>query len=67
MMLTVFRRIAKEEGFDQDLQDVRDRVDQIESLHRTAELTVKKDDADLGGFCELGVGAWGPKVGADLY
>ncbi|SCZ91276.1 BZ3500_MvSof-1268-A1-R1_Chr1-2g01302 [Microbotryum saponariae] len=58
MMLTVFRRIAKEEGFDQDLQDVRDRVDQIESLHRTAELTVKKDDADLGGFLRLRVGEY---------
>ncbi|SCV67918.1 BQ2448_39 [Microbotryum intermedium] len=58
MMLTVFRRIAKEEGFEKDLQDVRDRVDQIESLHRTAELTVKKDEADLGGFLRLRVGEY---------
>lgn len=34
------------------LDNVRDRVDEIESLHRTAELTVKKAN-DLGGALRL--------------
>lgn len=37
------------------LDNVRDRVDEIESLHRTSELTVK-DDNDLGGFLRLRIG-----------
>jgi hypothetical protein len=42
----------------QQLDNVRDRVDEIESLHRTAELTVKSDN-DLGGFLRLRVGNLG--------
>lgn len=38
------------------LTNVRDRVDEIESLHRTAELTVKPAPADLGGFLRIRVG-----------
>ncbi|KAM0793680.1 hypothetical protein ACM66B_001108 [Microbotryomycetes sp. NB124-2] len=56
LMLSVFRRIANEPDFQDKLDNVRDRIDQIESLHRTAELTVKAGDADLGGFLRLNVG-----------
>ena len=38
------------------LTNVRDRVDEIESLHRTSELTVKNSPADLGGFLRIRVG-----------
>ncbi|KAI5480606.1 hypothetical protein MNV49_000302 [Pseudohyphozyma bogoriensis] len=37
------------------LDNVRDRVDEIESLHRTSELTVKSDN-DLGGILRLRIG-----------
>lgn len=33
-----------------------DRVNFIESLHRTRELTVKTGDGDLGGFLRLRLG-----------
>lgn len=32
--------VAEEEGFDELLDNVRARIDEIESLHRTRELTV---------------------------
>jgi hypothetical protein len=32
--------VVKEEGFEELLNGVRDRIDEIESLHRTRELTV---------------------------
>ncbi|EUC55538.1 AAA domain protein, putative [Rhizoctonia solani AG-3 Rhs1AP] len=35
------RDIVSEEGFDELLKGVRDRVDEIESLHRTRELTAR--------------------------
>lgn len=38
------------------LDNVRDRVDAIESLHRTRELTVKTGEGDLGGFLRLRIG-----------
>ncbi|GAA5981417.1 hypothetical protein JCM10908_004103 [Rhodotorula pacifica] len=56
LMLNVFRTIAAEEDFQEKLDNVRDRVDAIESLHRTRELTVKTGDADLGGFLRLRIG-----------
>lgn len=40
LLLHAAREVVEEEGFDQQLDDVRDRVDEIESLHRTRELTV---------------------------
>ncbi|GAA5956035.1 hypothetical protein JCM21900_002573, partial [Sporobolomyces salmonicolor] len=40
------------------LDSVRDRVDEIESLHRTSELTIKSGGADLGGFLRLRVGPY---------
>ncbi|CAE6439583.1 unnamed protein product [Rhizoctonia solani] len=39
--LEAAREVVNEEGFDELLEGVRDRVDEIESLHRTRELTFK--------------------------
>ncbi|GAA5944028.1 hypothetical protein JCM1841_000475 [Sporobolomyces salmonicolor] len=58
LMLSVFREIAAEEDFQEKLDSVRDRVDEIESLHRTSELTIKSGGADLGGFLRLRVGPY---------
>jgi hypothetical protein len=33
--------VVEEEGFEDLLNNVRDRIDEIESLHRTRELTVR--------------------------
>jgi len=40
LTLRAAREVVEEEGFDDLLQSVRDRIDEIESLHRTAEVTV---------------------------
>ena len=40
LILQAARQVVEEEGFDETLDDVRERVDEIESLHRTRELTV---------------------------
>lgn len=42
LILQAARQVVEEEGFDQLLDDVRERVDEIESLHRTRELTVSR-------------------------
>ena len=44
LILHAARQVVEEEGFDELLDNVRDRVDEIESLHRTREVTFK----DLG-------------------
>ncbi|OCH86078.1 hypothetical protein OBBRIDRAFT_761900 [Obba rivulosa] len=41
LLLHAAKTVVEEEGFDDVLQSVRDRVDEIESLHRTRELTFK--------------------------
>ncbi|KAI0079276.1 hypothetical protein K474DRAFT_1673490 [Panus rudis PR-1116 ss-1] len=41
LLLNAAREVVEEEGFDEVLDNVRDRVDEIESLHRTRELTFK--------------------------
>lgn len=41
LVLQAAREVVEEEGFDDLLDGVRDRVDEIESLHRTRELTVR--------------------------
>ena len=41
LILHAAEEVCVEEGFDELLQGVRDRVDEIESLHRTRELTVR--------------------------
>jgi len=40
LILRAAREVVEEEGFDDLLDSVRDRIDAIESLHRTRELTV---------------------------
>ena len=40
LILHAAEEVVSEEGFDELLDNVRDRVDEIESLHRTRELTV---------------------------
>ena len=40
LILHAVREVVEEDGFDELLQNVRDRVDEIESLRRTRELTV---------------------------
>ncbi|KAF7321531.1 hypothetical protein MKEN_00674000 [Mycena kentingensis (nom. inval.)] len=44
LILHAAREVCEEDGFDELLEGVRDRIDEIESLHRTRELTFK----DLG-------------------
>ncbi|KIM30680.1 hypothetical protein M408DRAFT_15575 [Serendipita vermifera MAFF 305830] len=44
LILQAAQEVVEEDGFDDLLQNVRDRIDEIESLHRTAEVTFK----DLG-------------------
>jgi hypothetical protein len=41
LILQAAREIVEEEGFDEMLDGVRARVDEIESLHRTREITVR--------------------------
>ncbi|EUC62520.1 archaeal ATPase [Rhizoctonia solani AG-3 Rhs1AP] len=41
LTLEAAREVVNEEGFNELLEGVRDRVDEIESLHRTRELTFK--------------------------
>lgn len=40
LILHAAREVCEEEGFDELLESVRERIDEIESLHRTRELTV---------------------------
>ena len=47
LLLHAAREVVEEEGFDEQLDDVRDRVDEIESLHRTRELTVRAPFRDM--------------------
>ncbi|KAM0752357.1 hypothetical protein T439DRAFT_324435, partial [Meredithblackwellia eburnea MCA 4105] len=56
LMLNVFRELCSQPDFEERLATTRDRIDEIESLHRTSELTVKAAPADLGGFLRIKVG-----------
>lgn len=40
VLLQAAKEVVESDGFDEKLESVRDRVDEIESLHRTRELTV---------------------------
>lgn len=40
LILQAAMEIVEEDGFDDSLDSVRARIDEIESLHRTRELTV---------------------------
>ncbi|KAI6111969.1 hypothetical protein EDD16DRAFT_1485254 [Pisolithus croceorrhizus] len=43
LILQAAREVVEEEGFDDLLQNVRDRIDEIESLHRTREIAVRRE------------------------
>ncbi|BFZ63843.1 hypothetical protein YB2330_004980 [Saitoella coloradoensis] len=47
-MMNAFREICSEVGFEEMLENVKDRIDEIESLHRTRELTFKDLPDDQG-------------------
>ncbi|TFL07147.1 hypothetical protein BDV98DRAFT_497594, partial [Pterulicium gracile] len=51
LILHAARQVVEEEGFQAKLDSVRDRIDAIESLHRTRELTFK--DLNLGDRVSL--------------
>ncbi|KAJ8489576.1 hypothetical protein ONZ45_g13541 [Pleurotus djamor] len=60
LILHAAREVCEEEGFDDLLDDVRDRIDEIESLHRTRELTFK--DVDKGDKIRLSVDKGGARI-----
>ncbi|KAK7057550.1 hypothetical protein R3P38DRAFT_1179312 [Favolaschia claudopus] len=53
LILHAARQVVEEEGFDDILENVRDRIDEIESLHRTSEVTYK--DVGPGGKLRVSV------------
>lgn len=61
LILHAAREVVEEEGFEELLENVRNRIDEIESLHRTRELTFK--DVNEGDMVRLSV----DKGGAKLY
>ncbi|KAJ3511775.1 hypothetical protein NLJ89_g3900 [Agrocybe chaxingu] len=60
LILHAAQQVTEEEGFDELLQNVRDRIDEIESLHRTRELTFK--DLDKGDMVRLAVDKRGEEL-----
>ncbi|KAI6029429.1 hypothetical protein BKA83DRAFT_680392 [Pisolithus microcarpus] len=60
LILRVARQVVEEEGFDDLLQNVRDRIDEIESLHRTREITFK--DLNTGDNIRLRVEKGPPRL-----
>ncbi|TFK82056.1 hypothetical protein K466DRAFT_590825 [Polyporus arcularius HHB13444] len=60
LILHAAEEVVAEEGFDELLEGVRDRVDEIESLHRTRELTFK--DVDAGDRIRLTVDKGGARL-----
>ena len=42
LILHAAKEVVQEDGFEDYLNGVRDRIDEIESLHRTRELTVRE-------------------------
>ncbi|KZT23533.1 hypothetical protein NEOLEDRAFT_1179982 [Neolentinus lepideus HHB14362 ss-1] len=53
LILHAARDVVEAEGFDELLNNVRERIDEIEGLHRTTELTFK--DVDKGDKIRLSV------------
>jgi len=47
LILHAARDVVEEEGFEEKLESVRNRIDDIESLHRTRELTVRVSSRPL--------------------
>ncbi|KAI0287338.1 hypothetical protein BC826DRAFT_1045242 [Russula brevipes] len=63
LILQAAREVVEEEGFDDLLDSVRARIDDIESLHRTRELTFK--DVDSGDRIRLTVDKGGARLVED--
>ncbi|KAI0042641.1 hypothetical protein FA95DRAFT_1610043 [Auriscalpium vulgare] len=63
LILQAARAVVEEDGFDDMLDSVRDRIDEIESLHRTRELTFK--DVDKGDRIRLSVDKGGARLVED--
>ncbi|KAI0301558.1 hypothetical protein B0F90DRAFT_1718166 [Multifurca ochricompacta] len=63
LILQAAREVVEEEGFDDLLDSVRARIDEIESLHRTRELTFK--DVDSGDRIRLTVDKGGARLVED--
>jgi hypothetical protein len=56
LILHAAKEVVEEEGFDELLESVQDRIDEIESLHRTRELTVSRNlDCQL---CFISQSVW---------
>ena len=47
LILHAAQEVVEEEGFEEKLDSVRNRIDEIESLHRTRELTVSTPSCPL--------------------
>jgi len=62
LILHAAREVVEGIGFNEMLDSVRDRVDEIESLHRTRELTFK--DIDKGDRIRLSVDKGGSVLDA---
>ncbi|KAJ6624312.1 hypothetical protein B0H10DRAFT_2006782 [Mycena sp. CBHHK59/15] len=60
LILHASQEVVEEDGFDELLDNVRDRIDEIESLHRTRELTFK--DVDAGDKIRLTVDKEGTRM-----
>ncbi|KAF9469981.1 hypothetical protein BDZ94DRAFT_1243679 [Collybia nuda] len=60
LILHAAQEVVEEEGFDELLENVRERIDEIESLHRTRELTFK--DVDQGDQIRLTVDKGGGRI-----
>ncbi|KAF8320502.1 hypothetical protein DL93DRAFT_2052955 [Clavulina sp. PMI_390] len=53
LVLCAARQVVEAEGFQDTLNNVRDRVDEIESLHRTAEVTVRANYFSLSSWANI--------------
>ncbi|OBZ69997.1 hypothetical protein A0H81_10438 [Grifola frondosa] len=60
LLLNAAQQVVNAPGFDELLDGVRDRVDEIESLHRTRELTFK--DVDAGDRIRIAVDKGGGRL-----
>lgn len=60
LILLAAQEVVAEDGFEELLTNVRDRIDEIESLHRTRELTFK--DVDQGDRINVTVDKGGGNI-----
>ncbi|KAF9012511.1 hypothetical protein BDQ17DRAFT_1344041 [Cyathus striatus] len=64
LVLYAAQEVVEEEDFQEILDGVRDRIDEIESLHRTRELTFK--DVDKGDMIRFSVDKGGAELAETL-